>query len=171
MKGIKHRIFSVGIAIAMCICTLATTASAVEYKSTVTEEATCYNLELTSNGISSITGTNGNNVPLSVLSSISGYKNGTLSTDPDGIAVYVDAVGSGGMGITVKTTSSWNGYMSLDVFSYKGGSVPIEGASIYSNGERQFHDLTHGPAPVYYFFGFKGIPSGESVGVEIWIYG
>lgn len=169
MRNIKKRLLGIVLS-AMFVCmSLGTAAFAAEPVKPV--DATCYNVELTSEGIASITDQDGNEIdPSSVTrSSISGYESDTLSGDPCGVQVFVDANGWGGMGITIKTSSTWSGYMSLDVLG-EDGNAPLTGKAVYSNGETQFHDLWH-YTPMYYLFSFRGIPSGQSVNVQIWVYG
>lgn len=164
MKGIKRRILGILLS-AMFVLSFGTTAFAAETGET--NEAKCYNLEVTSEGVSSITDAEGNTV--SPRSTISGYEQTTLSGDPAGIVVYVDSSGWGGMGVTVKASSSWNGYMNLDILSSE-GDIPAQGKAVYSNGETYLNDLFHYNPP-YYLFSFRGIPSGQSVFVQIWVYG
>ncbi len=68
----------------------------------------------------------------SARSSINGSGSKTLNSNPSTLQVMVDAKGWGGMEVTVNASSSWNGYMSLDIIS-SDGKVPLEGATIYSN--------------------------------------
>lgn len=169
MRNIKRRILSLALSAVVACMSFGTTAFAAE--PTEQLDATCYNVELTSEGITSITDQNGNTIdPYSVTrSSISGYESDTLSGDSCGVQVFVDANGWGGMGITVKTSSSWSGYMNLDVLG-DDGNAPLTGKAIYSNGETQFSNLWH-YTPMYYLFSFRGIPSEQSVSVQIWVYG
>ena len=169
MKNIKKRLLSIALS-AMFVCmSLGTTVFAAEPNEATS--ATFYNVELTSEGITSITDQNGNEInPDSVTrSSISGYESDTLSGDPCGVQVMVDANGWGGMGVTIKTSSSWSGYMSLDVLG-DDGNAPLTGKAVYSNGETKFNNLWH-YTPMYYLFSFSGIPAGQSVSVQIWVYG
>ena len=168
MKNIKKRILSISLsAMVMCMI-LGTTAFAAEPEKTV--DATYYNVELTSDGITSITDENGNAInPNSLTSSISGYDAGTLTGDPDGIQVVVNSEGWGGMGVTIKASSSWNGYMSLDMLG-DDGHTPLTGAVVHSNSETYFNNLWH-YSPMSYLFSFRGIPAGQSVYVQIWVYG
>lgn len=120
--------------------------------------------EVTSDGVVQID-SDGNITP---RSSISGYGAENVTND-NWLMVPVQSEGVGGMGITVKTSSSWNGYMSMlivDAFD----TVYVENYAIYSNDEKEFHDLTN-YYPVRFYFIFDGIPDGESVYVQAWIYG
>ena len=170
MKKIIKR--SLGLVMAMvmaCMC-MVTTAFAAETETDNAPEAKCYNLEVTSDGIESVVDEDGNKVDPGLLrSSISGYNQATISGDPVGVLVFVSASGVGGMGITVKASSSWSGYMSLDMIG-SNGSIPLSGKAVYSNGETQVNNLQHN-SPSYYVFSFRGIPSGQSVFVQIWVYG
>lgn len=165
MRNIKKRILGTFLSAMMGCMALSTTAFAAEPQADV--NSTCYSVELTSEGITSITDENGNAV--SPRSSISGYASSTLTSNPAGVFVLVDSQGWGGMGITVKASSSWNGYMSLDVVGHD-GSTPISGKAVYSNSETVFNNLWHN-TPESYIFSFRGIPSGQSVTVYIWVYG
>ena len=168
MKNITKRIACIVAAMLMICTCVGTTAFAAEPEET--SEATCYNVEFTSDGVQSITDETGNAVDSpTLLSTISGYGDGTLTNDPDGFIIYVDSSGWGGMGVTVKASSSWNGYMSLDIVG-EDGSVPAKQRAISSNGETYLNDLFH-YNPAYYLFSFRGIPSGQSVYVQIWVYG
>lgn len=92
-----------------------------------------------------------------------------MTKDPSRFEVGVTAQGIGGMGITVKTSSSWSGYMTLLVIG-RDGSIPLNDVKIPSNGETHFNDLLH-YSTTGYAFQFTGIPEGRSVFVQIWIYG
>ena len=164
MKGIKTRILGALMALMLC-AGFTTTAFAAE--PVENGEAKCYTFEVTSEGITSVKDESGNEI--TPRSSISGYEQATISGDPAGVIVYPSSSGWGGMGVTVKTSSSWNGYMNLDIIG-EDGSVPLEGKSIYSNKETPINNLWH-YNPAYYLFSFRGIPSGQSVFVQIWIYG
>lgn len=165
MKNTKtRRIIGVLMALVLCIG-LTSTAFAAEPPEN--NEAKCYTLEVTSEGITSVKDDVGNEV--SPRSSISGYEQATISGDPAAVFVYPKSSGWGGMGVTIKTSSSWNGYMNLDILG-EDGSVPLEGKSVYSNGETKVNNLWH-YNPAYYLFSFRGIPSGQSVFVQIWVYG
>lgn len=162
MKGIKTRIL--GALMTLILCTaFVTTAFAAEPAEN--SEAKCYTFEVTSEGITSVT--DGNEV--TPQSSISGYNQASISGDPASIFIYPNSSGWGGMGVTVKTSSNWNGYMNLDILG-EDGSLPLEGKSIHSNSETKINNLWH-YNPAYYMFSFRGIPSGQSVYVQIWIYG
>lgn len=168
MKKIIKR--SLGLIIAMVMTCMCMVTSAFAAENEPAPEAKCYNLEVTSDGIESISDENGNDVDPNLLrSSISGYNQATISGNPVGVLVYVSASGTGGMGITVKTSSSWSGYMNLDMIG-SNGSIPLSGRAVYSNGETQVNNLQHN-SPSYYVFSFRGIPSGQSVFVQIWVYG
>lgn len=172
MKNMTRRFLAIFFSAMMACMCLGTTAFAAESEtaSDTTPEATCYSLEVTSNGVASITDEDGNEVDsISPRSSISGYNQATLTGDPVGVSVFVDSSGWGGMGVTVKASSSWSGYMNLDIIG-SDGKVPLQGKSVYSNGETKVNNLYH-YNPDYYVFSFRGIPSGQSVFVQIWVYG
>lgn len=164
----RKRILGTFLSAIMLIMALGTTAFAAE--PATAPDATLYTLECTSDGVASITDEDGNTVSNSVLrSSISGYEQETMTTDPNGVVVYVDSSGIRGMGATVETSSSWNGYMSLDVFD-SNGKIYCEDVAISSNTTKYFNNWTH-ISPSWVWFSFKGIPSGQSVFVKIWVYG
>lgn len=123
--------------------------------------------EVTSDGIQSVDYGNGA-VP---YSSISGFNQGTLgSTYKDNyIVVDITASGTGGMGITIKTFSSWNGYMNM-LINTNMGDVYVDRYAIYSNEEVQFHDLVHW-SPRTIEVTLQGIPEGQSVFIQVWVYG
>ncbi len=135
-----------------------------------TSDTTLYTLECTSEGVVAITDEYGNSVSkVSARSSISGYEQLTMTSNPTGVIVYVDSSGIGGMGATVQTSSSWDGYMSLDVFD-SNNKLYCEDVAISSNGTKYFNNWLH-YSPSWVWFSFKGIPSGQSVFVKIWVYG
>ncbi len=162
---VKKRFIGIFMSAIILFTLSATTAFAAEPST----EAVAYNMEITSNGIVSITDENGNAAPASVYSTISGYEQKTLTGDPAGVIVYVSASGIGGMGVTIETSSSWNGYMSLDILG-SDGSTPASGISVYSNTTKYLNNLMH-YSPAYFLFSFRGIPSGQSVFAKIWVYG
>lgn len=164
----KKRILGTIMTAILLVMSFGTTTFAAE--PATTPDATFYTLECTSEGVVSITDEDGNAVSDSVLrSSISGYEQETMTTDPAGVIVYVQSSGIGGMGATVETSSSWNGYMSLDVFD-SNGKVYCEGVAVSSNGSKYFNNWLH-YSPSWVWFSFRGIPSGQSVSVQIWVYG
>lgn len=169
MKCLKTRIIGALMSLMLCvgfaITGLATPTFAAE--STETNKAQCYTFEVTSDGIASVSDENGNEI--STYSSISGFEQGTISSNPDGIIVYPTSSGWGGMGVTIKASSSWSGYMNLDIAG-SDGNVPLKGKAVYSNGQTVVNNLWH-YNPSYYVFSFRGIPSGQSVFVQIWVYG
>lgn len=161
---------------AVTLLSMSTTAFAAENNSEQvvkdTSQATCYNMELTSDGVSSITDENGKSI--SPRSSISGYDDGTLSSNPAGIIIYPDASGIGGMGATVESHSSWNGYMNLDILG-SDGLTKATGLSVKTNTTWTLDSVFSGGithySPSYILFSFRGIPQGQSVYVKIWVYG
>lgn len=171
MKSLIKRWVAIFLVATMCLVTGATAFAA---EPETTESATCYNLEVSSDGIVSCTDENGNEVStISPRSSISGYGSDTLSSSNPAIVIYPDASGIGGMGITIKTSSSWNGYMKLiAVAQYSSSSYAtlIDDYAISSNTEVYFNDLLH-RSPGYIMFAFDGIPSGKTVSAQIWVYG
>lgn len=168
MKGIKKRLLGLLLTAVFFFISSSSTAFAAEIKETT--NTNCYNIEVTSEGIMSMTDQNGTIIePNSARSSVSGSGEATLVSGNDGIQVFVNTSGWGGMGVTINASSSWNGYMSMNMFSSEGRTL-LTGRSVYSNGETYFNNLKH-YNPQYYLFTFKGIPSGKSVYIRIWIYG
>lgn len=155
------------------IMCLGTTATAFAAEPQPDVEATCYNLEVSSNGVVSCTDENGNEVPtISPRSSISGYGSGSLSSSNPAIIIYPQASGIGGMGVTINTSSSWSGYMKLTAVAHYASSnaTLINNYAVSSNTEVYFNDLLH-RSPGYIMFAFDGIPSGKTVNTQIWVYG
>ncbi len=154
------------------VLSLSVSAFAAEITSDVNTdvEATMYNLEITSEGIVSVTDENGNIMP---RSSISGYASGDVRSDSTFFLVWVDASGIGGMGVTVTTSCpNWNGTIRFDLVSDRGSKALTE-EYIPTNGTTEFHNLWQGlpGTPSYYLANFYGIPEGYTVNAQVWIYG
>lgn len=169
MKNFSKRFISVLMAIVTCLC-FTLSVSATEFENTLgsLKETSPRHItyEVTSEGIVSVE-EDGVILP---RSSISGYTNGTCTAYYFMFKFNVTSSGSGGMGVTVKTSSSWSGYMSMDIGSPTDGYY-IQNYAMPSNGERQFHHgLTHN-SPTEMIMYFYGIPSDVSVYVEVWVYG
>lgn len=169
MKKTVKRLLSIVLSIMLILG--ATGVQAFAADATDTDNVTLNTVELTSEGIVQVTDDEGDPLDPSPLieSSISGFKQATLNEDPAFVFVVTNATWFGGMGITVKTFSSWSGYMSMDVVT-SDGDLPLSGRAVYSNGEVQYHDLVH-YSPSFMIFKFSGIPSDQSVFVQIWVYG
>lgn len=168
MKNIKRKITGfLMVAVLLCISTTSTIFAAETIGGS---DIGYYDVKVSSEGVTSITDEKGNVADSSVVrSSISGSGEGTLNSGYDGIQVFVNTSGWGGMGVTVNASSSWNGYMSMDMLG-SDGSKPVRDKAVHSNGETYCNNLNH-YNPAYYLFTFKGIPSGQSVYIRIWIYG
>lgn len=164
------KVFSILLAFSM-VMSLSIPAFAAEspVEVSVAAEATMYTMELTSEGIVSISDEDGNIMP---FSSISGYQNGNVTENSNSFLVWVDASGLGGMGVTVKTScSTWTGTITFNLIG-DNGSQPIKNSSISTNGEKNYSNLFHGlPVPNYYLAGFSGIPSGHTIYAQVWIFG
>lgn len=158
------RFISVAMTMVMMLLMCSTTAFAAETPAVDTSTVKEVTLELNSDGIVSADG------DFSILSTISGYEQKTISSSDSAILVWTDGSGIGGMGVTVETSSSWSGYMSTNMLDTFNGKVPFQNYAIYSNGTTYFNNLTT-YNPAYYIFTFAGIPSGQTVFVKIWIYG
>ncbi len=166
MKTLRKRILAIFMATIMCVAT-GVTASAAEPGDM---EATRYDLEVSSEGIVSCTDENGNSVSnISPRSTISGYTNGTVNRNNPMLVLYPDvATGIGGMGVTIKTSSSWKGNFNVTIGAHyvSGMNTVLQNASISSNAENYFEDLMH-RAPGYLVFTFGNIPVNTNVKVEI----
>ena len=165
------KLFSILLALVILL-SFSSPAFAAETTEDVSNDvkATLYNVDLTSDGIVSVSDENGNIMP---LSSISGYNQGDVSSNSSGFLVWVDSSGIGGMGVTVITScSNWNGTITFNLASDT-GSYAVKGAAIPTNGESQWHNLIHGlpSTPAYYLAVFSGIPAGYTVHAQVWIYG
>lgn len=104
------------------------------------------------------------------ISSISGYARKNITSNDSYIEVSVSSEGTGGMGITIKTTSSSSGSIEFAGFSISGNASQISGSIPINNGEMQFHDLYHNGSVGLYYILFT-VPAGVSVDVQVWIYG
>ena len=168
MKKFSKRFIALFLAV-ITVLSLTVSASAAEMENTNNdpEEVVAQHItyEVTSEGIVSVETDDG----VAPCSSISGYANGTFTTVDCLLSFPVVSSGEGGMGITVKTSSSWDGYMSMDI-GPGGQEWYINDYAMPSNGERQFHDLYH-ETPMNIGMYLYGIPNGQSVYVEIWVYG
>lgn len=166
MKNLFCSILTLVLVLSISVTAFATDITRDANNDTVT----MYSLELTSEGISSVSDEEGNIVP---LSSISGYACGDVDSSNPGFLVWVDSSGIGGMGVTVKTICpDWNGTIRFDLVSDR-GSKAVLNQYIPTNGSTEFHDLLHGlPAtPAYYLANFSGIPKGYTITAHVWIYG
>lgn len=169
MRNIKKHILSICLVAMLACMSFATTAFAAELESST--KSKCYTIEVTSEGLASITDKEGKeiNTYTTLRSSISGYEQRSLTSNSAGIQVFVEASGCGGMGVTINASSSWSGYMSMNMLG-SDGRMTVEGKAVYSNGETYLNNLSH-YSPSYYVLTFSGIPSGQSVFVKVWIYG
>ena len=166
MKKNSKRFIALLMTMVTIFC-LTVSASAAEATTNNSEELNGQHItyEVTSDGIVSVE-YDGEVAP---CSTISGYKNGSLTSSSAILKVPVTASGVGGMGITVKTSSSWNGYTSMAINS-SDNTVYVENYALWSNDEVKFENFGHS-SPSYIAVSLYGIPSGKSVYVEVWIYG
>lgn len=166
----KKRIIAILLATIMCFTTAVTSIAA---EPEISEKATCYNFEVSSEGIMSCKDISGNEVsnPFSARAML-GYNNGTLSYNKNLVIVDADDATIGTMGITVQTSSSWNGdlLMYATINNSSSGGKFIEDYEISSNEEVYFNDLWY-IGPFSLVFVFSGIPQGQTVNVQIWVYG
>lgn len=166
----KRRIIAIFLVTIMCLTT-ALTSFAAEPK--ISERANCYNFEVSSEGIMSCKDINGNEIsnPFSARAML-GYNNGTLSHSKNFVVVDADDAVIGTMGITVQTSSSWNGdlLMYATVNNSSTGGEFIKDYNISSNEEVYFNDLWY-VGPFSLVFLFSGIPQGVTVNVQVWVYG
>ena len=163
------------LALVMMFSASTLTAFAAEPETDNIRNATFYDMEVDSSGIVSITDEDGNEVDTSdsegqLRSSISGYNQADLTNTSNGLLVWVNASGIGGMGITVETScSTWNGTVTLHIAPNSGSAV-VNGDYISVNDHVEYHNLLHA-SPAYYYVGLGGIPSGHTVHIQVWIYG
>lgn len=73
------------------------------------------------------------------------------------------------MGVTIETSSSWNGTMKANMVDSDGRHI-FEGREVPSNDNTKITGLWH-YNPAYYYLTFGDIPSGQSVFIKVWIYG
>lgn len=168
MKDFSKRFISILMAIVTCLCfTLSVSANEFENALSSSEATSPRHItyEVTSEGIISAE-VDGQVMP---RSSISGYANGNCDGPSCIFICPVISSGEGGMGITVKASSSWDGYMSMDITS-GGFQYYVKDYAMPSNGERQFHDLYH-EAPTQVALLLMGIPVNEYVHIDMWVYG
>lgn len=165
----RKRLITILTATIMSISSM-TTAFAADSQLEISnpkKEAKCYNLNVTSDGITSCKDEFGNEI--APRSSISGYDRFTATQNNTGIQVLVDSEGFGGMGVTIDASSSWNGTMKVSAL-YSTGSFAFQNKSASSNGETYYNNLLHF-SPSWILFKFEGIPAGKSVDIQIWVYG
>lgn len=105
------------------------------------------------------------------LSSVSGYARKTLTKGNNMILVECDGEGIGGMGVTIRATSSSGGSVSFSGASYGSysGASDISGSVVLNGPDKEFHGLWHNQL-AYYAIVFD-IPDGVSIDVQVWIYG
>lgn len=166
MRNLFKRLVSGVVTLAvMSVSAVSAFAADIEANDNETTEAQeCIMLTVTSEGITSTQ--SNENVP---RSTISGYAYGYINKKDHSVTVDVEGSGIGGMGVTIRTSSSWNGEMRCAMFDNE-GNFPFMNKKILSNGETYFNDLLT-VNPAYYVFSFLDIPEGESVHVWIWVYG
>lgn len=165
MKNFK-RLIAVFLAVVMTLSfTVAVSAAEVSDDS---QQAQVITYEVTSEGVQVADDVNNQ-----ARSSISGYAQKTLTAgiNNEWVEIPVTASGVGGMGITIKTFSSWSGYTSLLINSNM-GDVYVSDYALYSNDNDgvEFHNLVH-YCPRTIEVTLMGIPAGESVFVQVWVYG
>ncbi len=166
MKKFSKRFIALLMAIVTTFC-ITITASAAEIEPNTSKEPKAHHIEyeVTSEGVDSVT----YDGIVQPRSSISGYENATFEGGGGQILVIpVVSSGVGGMGITVKTSSSWNGYVSMRITD--GDIDYVNNYAMPSNGERQFHNLTH-YSPMNIGVLIYGIPAGKSMRIDVWVYG
>lgn len=105
-------------------------------------------------------------------SSISGYAQKTITSSDAYIEVPTTSSGVGGMGITIKTSSSSSGTMNFNGSPlYNIVTSTISGSIALNNGQYEAHNLVHDDSVGTYYIWFSNIPAGASVKVQVWIYG
>lgn len=162
------RLGSIFLAIVMVfsLTTMSAYAAEVDTETCDRANAQLVTYEVTSDGIRTVT-----SGERTVNSYIDGYNQGSLGSTYNNnyIVIPVTASGSGGMGITVKTSSSWSGYTSM-MINTNLGDIYVSNYAMPSNGEVEFHNLTH-YCPRTIEVTLQGIPSGKSVYIQVWVYG
>lgn len=143
-------------------------ATDVETNDIETAEAReCIMVTATSEGITSITDANGEDVD---GRAISGYGYACLRKTGDAFIIYTDEDGYGKAKFTIKTQcNSWNGFTSCSIFDDKGVDI-ITSRAVWSNDETIISSEKTELNPVFYLFTFKGIPEGAEMHTWIWIY-
>ena len=165
MKKFLNRIIAVIMAITLTFgISIPALAADTDVKNNDKPIAHHVEYEVSSNGLETVTYDG-----IQTCSSISGYENATFEGGGGQILVIpVVSSGVGGMGITVKTSSSWNGYVSMRITD--GDIDYVNNYAMPSNGERQFHNLTH-YSPMNIGVLIYGIPAGKSMRIDVWVYG
>lgn len=165
MKNLKKRLFSFLLAATLLCVGFVTPTYAAETGKDA--EPKCYTIEVSSNGVESISDESGYDI--STCSSISGYNQRSIKPGDAGITISATSSGWGGMGVTIETSSSWNGKMKANMVDSDGRHF-FEGREVPSNDNTKITGLWH-YNPAYYYLTFGGIPSGQSVFIKVWIYG
>lgn len=166
MKKFLNRIIAVIMAITLTFgISIPALAADTDVKNNDKPIAHHVEYEVSSNGLETVTYDG-----IQTCSSISGYENATF-TGGGGHMIVVPVVSSGvgGMGITVKTSSSWSGYVSMQIKS-DDDVVYVNNYAMPSNGERKFNNLKH-YSPMNVGVLIKGIPAGKTMRIDVWIYG
>lgn len=165
MKNLKKRLFSFLLAATLLCVGFVTPTYAAETEKEA--EPKCYTIEVSSNGVESISDESGYGI--STYSSISGYNQRSIKPGDAGIAISATSSGWGGMGVTIEASSSWSGTMNANMVDSDGRTI-FSGRNVSSNGSTKFASLWH-YNPSYYYLTFGNIPSGQSVFIKVWIYG
>lgn len=108
------------------------------------------------------------------MSSISGYAYKRVRKGDNGIIIPINGSGIGGMGITIKTASSYQG--NIEYYGTLLTDIPFTWASdiegkVSSNGEKVWNNLTHATGNNFEYGIFFDMPAGVEMDVWVWIYG
>lgn len=143
-------------------------ATDVETNDIETAEAReCIMVTATSEGITSITDANGEDVD---GRAISGYGYACLRKTGDSFLIYTDEDGYGKAKFTIKTQcNSWNGYTNCSIFNDLGTAI-TESTPVRTNGETIIWSDKTELNPIFYLFKFRDIPDGAEMHTWIWIY-
>lgn len=106
--------------------------------------------------------------------SISGYAYKRVRNGDNAIIIPINGNGIGGMGITIKTASSYQGEI-----AYHGAlltDLPFTWASdidgkVSSNGEKVWSNLNHATGNNFEYIIAFDMPAGVEMDVWVWIYG
>lgn len=169
MKNLFKRLVSGVITLAvMSFSAMSVSATDVGTNNVETAEAReCIMVTATSEGITSITDTNGEDIS---GRSISGYGYACLRPNSCSFLIYTDYDGYGKPKFTIKTQcNSWNGYTDCAIYNDSGTAI-TESTPVRANDETIIKAKNTDWNPIFYLFIFKDIPEGVEMHTWIWIY-
>ena len=168
MKNLFKQLVSGVVTLAvMSFSVVSAFAADVETNDIETAEAgECIMVTATSEGITSITDANGENL---ARGAIYGYGYGCLRSNNTGIVIYPDGNEVRNMNLTIKTQSTWNGDMYLYLADSEGREL-LRKEPIKANKDSNLIRGLKSYNPGFFLFVFDGIPDGVEVHTWIWIY-